>query len=46
MSGYDPLDATSLREDANIPPDIWERDNLYGKKIGVPKEYFIEGIDP
>ncbi len=46
MSGYDPLDSTSLSEDPKIDPSIWERSDLKGVKVGVPKEYFIEGIDP
>jgi aspartyl-tRNA(Asn)/glutamyl-tRNA(Gln) amidotransferase subunit A len=45
VAGYDPADSTSV----DIPlPDY--RANLQagvkGKKIGLPKEYFIAGLDP
>jgi len=45
MAGCDPLDATSQ----NIPvPEIFLETSfdLHGVRIGVPKEYFIEGIQP
>jgi aspartyl-tRNA(Asn)/glutamyl-tRNA(Gln) amidotransferase subunit A len=43
MSGYDPKDSTSLKLDvpqweANLSSDI------RGKKIGIPKEYRIDGV--
>lgn len=45
ISGFDPLDSTSV----NLPvPDYTEslgRD-IKGIKIAIPKEYFIEGLDP
>ena len=44
ISGFDPLDSTSL----NIPvPDYTKSlgSDIKGIKIGVPKEYFIEGLD-
>ncbi len=44
IAGYDSKDSTS----ANIPvPNYLSElsENIKGKKIGVPKEYFIEGID-
>jgi aspartyl-tRNA(Asn)/glutamyl-tRNA(Gln) amidotransferase subunit A len=45
IAGHDPYDATSV----NIPvPDYAKalgRD-IKGFKVGVPKEYFVEGIDP
>jgi aspartyl-tRNA(Asn)/glutamyl-tRNA(Gln) amidotransferase subunit A len=46
MAGHDPLDATSVEEPAvprlalDGPPD------LRGLRLGVPAEYFIEGIQP
>ena len=46
MAGYDPLDATSLTEDHRLDPKIWEKKDLRGIRIWVPREYFIEGIDP
>ncbi|MDD2916986.1 MAG: Asp-tRNA(Asn)/Glu-tRNA(Gln) amidotransferase subunit GatA [Candidatus Gracilibacteria bacterium] len=45
MSGYDPGDSTSLQESTIINPEIWDRKDLNGVKIGVPKEYFIDGIE-
>ncbi len=45
MAGYDPADATSLDLPAPklpLPPDP----DLTGLKIGVPEEYFIQGIQP
>jgi len=44
ISGHDPKDSTS----ANIPaPDFTRslKKNVKGMKIGMPKEYFIEGMD-
>jgi aspartyl-tRNA(Asn)/glutamyl-tRNA(Gln) amidotransferase subunit A len=45
MAGIDPKDSTSL--DAPVPDyvDALERD-LRGVRLGLPKEYLIEGIDP
>jgi len=45
ISGYDEKDSTS----ANVPvPDYTQALNqpVKGIKIGIPKEYFIEGLDP
>ena len=45
MAGFDPLDATSVQ----IPVPGYtlpETDSLKGLRIGVPEEYFIEGIQP
>jgi len=45
MAGFDPKDSTSL----NLPVPNWEAalsGNLKGKKVGIPKEYRLEGIDP
>jgi aspartyl-tRNA(Asn)/glutamyl-tRNA(Gln) amidotransferase subunit A len=45
MAGFDAKDSTSL----NLPVPNWEAalsSDLKGKKVGVPKEYRIEGIDP
>ncbi|MEM7665984.1 MAG: Asp-tRNA(Asn)/Glu-tRNA(Gln) amidotransferase subunit GatA [Pseudomonadota bacterium] len=44
MAGFDPKDATSLQMDV---PD-WEgalNADLKGKKVGIPKEYRMEGTD-
>lgn len=43
MSGFDPKDATSL--DAPVP--AWEQglsSNLKGKRVGIPREYRIDGV--
>ncbi len=44
IAGKDPFDSTS----ANIPvPDFTKSlvNNIKGMKIGIPKEYFVEGMD-
>jgi aspartyl-tRNA(Asn)/glutamyl-tRNA(Gln) amidotransferase subunit A len=45
LAGHDPLDSTSVNREV---PDYTRALKKEGKglKIGVPKEYFIEGIDP
>lgn len=45
MAGFDPLDSTSLNEPTKINKEIWNKTDLKGIKIGLPKEYFGEGID-
>ncbi len=45
IAGHDPRDSTSV----NIPaPDFTKalKKDAKGLKIGIPKEYFIEGMDP
>ena len=45
MSGADPHDATSM----DVPVPAIQLDNktdLHGLRVGVPAEYFIEGIQP
>jgi aspartyl-tRNA(Asn)/glutamyl-tRNA(Gln) amidotransferase subunit A len=45
VAGHDPRDSTS----ANVPaPDFTKalRKDVKGIKVGLPKEYFIEGMDP
>ena len=45
MSGFDPKDATSL--DLAVPQ--WEaglNPDMKGKKVGVPREYRMDGMDP
>lgn len=44
MAGHDPLDSTSL----DLPVPYYSatlNDGVKGLKLGVPKEYFIEGMD-
>jgi aspartyl-tRNA(Asn)/glutamyl-tRNA(Gln) amidotransferase subunit A len=45
ISGRDPQDSTSLDAPAPDFTGLLGRD-LKGIKLGMPKEYFIEGIDP
>jgi len=45
LSGHDPRDATSL----DVPPEDFEvacGRSVRGLRIGVPGEYFAEGLDP
>jgi aspartyl-tRNA(Asn)/glutamyl-tRNA(Gln) amidotransferase subunit A len=45
IAGYDPADSTSV----NLPvPDYTQAliKDVKGVRIGIPKEYFVEGIDP
>lgn len=44
-AGYDPKDATTLSEEVTIDSKIWDKKNLEGIKVGVPREYFIDGLD-
>ena len=44
-AGRDDLDSTSLHDEVKMNPAIWTKNDLKGKKIGVPKEYFIDGLD-
>src|SRR5437016_4655874 len=45
IAGHDPQDSTSL--DEGVPDHIASLGNdLRGVRLGVPKEYMIEGIDP
>jgi aspartyl-tRNA(Asn)/glutamyl-tRNA(Gln) amidotransferase subunit A len=45
ISGHDPRDSTSIPEPVPDYPALLEG-NLKGLKLGMPKEYFISGIDP
>ena len=45
IAGYDPRDSTSV--DCPVPDyQASLRDGVAGKKIGLPREYFIAGLDP
>jgi aspartyl-tRNA(Asn)/glutamyl-tRNA(Gln) amidotransferase subunit A len=51
MAGHDPLDATSADKpvssiDFARIPDVKLKEGLRGLRVGVPKEYFISGIQP
>lgn len=45
ISGYDPCDSTSVKEPV---PDFRKAlsPEIKGMKVGIPKEYFGEGLDP
>jgi len=45
ISGYDPYDSTSVNIEVPDYKKSLVRD-VKGIRIGIPKEYFIEGIDP
>jgi aspartyl-tRNA(Asn)/glutamyl-tRNA(Gln) amidotransferase subunit A len=45
IAGHDPLDSTSAPLSVPDFTAVLGRD-IKGLKIGIPKEYFIEGIDP
>ena len=45
MAGFDPKDSTSL----DLPVPEWERHldaDLSGKRVGIPREYRMDGMDP
>src|SRR5574339_282104 len=47
IAGHDPRDSTSRAE--SIKPyseTLKTSENLRGLRIGIPKEYFVEGLDP
>ena len=44
MSGFDPRDATSLQQDVPDYPALLGQ-SIAGKTIGLPKEFFGEGVD-
>jgi aspartyl-tRNA(Asn)/glutamyl-tRNA(Gln) amidotransferase subunit A len=44
MAGHDEKDATSVNQ--SVPQIKFDVDAVRGLKIGVPKEYFITGIQP
>jgi aspartyl-tRNA(Asn)/glutamyl-tRNA(Gln) amidotransferase subunit A len=44
ISGYDPMDSTSVKR--NVPPFTSSlTEGLKGLTVGVPREYFTEGLD-
>lgn len=44
IEGKDPLDATSSSEFEAVVPELMQKD-LSGMKIGIPKQYFVEGME-
>lgn len=45
ISGYDPCDSTSVKEEVPNYKQSLKRD-IKGIRIGIPEEYFIEGMNP
>lgn len=45
MNGEDKLENTTLSGKTTIDSSIWSKTDLKEKKIGIPKEYFEEGLD-
>jgi aspartyl-tRNA(Asn)/glutamyl-tRNA(Gln) amidotransferase subunit A len=47
MAGHDPLDSTSVEMDFPMFGKMLTDDHsLAGMKLGLPKEYFVDGMDP
>jgi len=45
LAGYDPKESTSVQTEVPDYRQFIGRD-ITGWKVGIPKEYFVEGIDP
>jgi len=45
MNGEDTLENTTIPWKDIVDPKIWDTADLKWKKIGIPKEYFEEGLD-
>jgi len=45
ISGYDPCDSTSVNVEVPDYTKYLAKD-IHGIRIGIPKEYFVEGMDP
>ncbi|HSJ88044.1 MAG TPA: Asp-tRNA(Asn)/Glu-tRNA(Gln) amidotransferase subunit GatA, partial [Anaerolineales bacterium] len=47
IAGHDPKDSTSRPEPVQPYSEILNTsENLRGLRLGIPKEYFVEGLDP
>ncbi len=47
IAGHDPLDSTSLQAPVpNYVDEMKRGDDLKGVRVGIPKEYFTEGMEP
>lgn len=44
-AGHDPLDSTSLDLPTTVDASIWNATDLKGVRIGIPKEYFVDGLE-
>ena len=45
-AGHDERDATSLTDAVTLDASIWDKKDLTGVRVGIPREYFIDGIQP
>jgi aspartyl-tRNA(Asn)/glutamyl-tRNA(Gln) amidotransferase subunit A len=46
IAGHDPKDSTSRVESVqSYSASLSKAENLHGLRIGIPKEYFVEGLD-
>jgi aspartyl-tRNA(Asn)/glutamyl-tRNA(Gln) amidotransferase subunit A len=45
MAGFDPRDSTSLEQAAEPTADALEK-SIEGLRIGLPREFFSDGVDP
>ena len=43
--GHDDMDSTSLPDSVSVDATIWDRKDLKWIKVGIPKEYFIDGLE-
>lgn len=46
VEGKDPMDATSAHLDETTIAELLHLENIKGVRVGIPKEYFIDGMDP
>jgi aspartyl-tRNA(Asn)/glutamyl-tRNA(Gln) amidotransferase subunit A len=47
IAGHDPKDSTSRAEAApKYSETLKQAENLHGLRVGIPREYFVEGLDP
>jgi len=46
IAGHDPADSTSLNKPTPDFTESLEKTSIKGLRIGLPKEYFAEGLDP
>lgn len=45
IAGHDKYDATTPKVEVDDYPQLIQESNIKGLKIGIPREYFIEGMD-
>ena len=43
---HDPRDSTSLIDPVTLDSDIWNKKDLKGVRVGIAREYQVDGIDP